>query len=67
MREESILQSTPRNGGTMIVDNLSICTENQEVLKIGNHSRKLSRLPKESFLIPKSRRLPTRVEDLRNS
>jgi len=65
--EESRLQSTPRYGGTRIVGDPSTYTENQDVLKIGNHSRKLSRPLKEPFLIPKSRRSPTKVIDLGNS
>jgi len=65
--EESRLQSTPRYGRTRIVGNPSTYTKNQNVLKIGNHSRKLSRPLKEPFLIPKSRRLSTKVIDLGNS
>jgi len=65
--EESRLQSTPRYSGTRIVGDLSTYTKNQDVLKIGNHLRKLSRPLKEPFLIPKSRRSPTKVVDLGNS
>ena len=50
-----------------IVGDFSILTENLEALKIGNHSRVLSRLPKELFLIPKFRRSLTRTRDLGNS
>ena len=50
-----------------IVGDFSILTENLEALKIGNHSRVLSRPPKELFLIPKFRRLPTRAMNLGNS
>jgi len=67
MLEESRLQSTSRYSGTRIVGDPSTYTKNQDVLKIGNHSRKLSRLLKEPFLIPKSRRSPTKVVDLGNS
>ena len=67
MLEESRLQSTPRYGRTRIVGNPSTYTENQDVLKIGNCSRKLLRPLKEPFLIPKSRRSPTKVMDLGNS
>jgi len=47
--------------------NLSINTENQEVSKIGNHSRRQSRLPKDYFSTSKSRKLPIRAENLGNS
>jgi len=67
MLEESRLQSTPRYGRMRIVGDLSTYTKNQDVLKIGNHLRKLSRPLKEPFLIPKSRRSPTKVVDLGNS
>jgi len=67
MLEESRLQSTPRYSGMRIVGDPSTYTENQDVLKIGNHSRKLSRLLKEHFSIPKSRRSPTKVMNLGNS
>jgi len=50
-----------------IIGNPSIYTRNQDVLKIGNHSRKLSRPLKEPFSIPKSRRSPAKVVDLGNS
>jgi len=50
-----------------IVANLSTLTENLKALNIGNHSRVLSRPPKELFLIPKFRRSLTRATDLRNS
>jgi len=50
-----------------IVGDLLTYTENQDILKIGNHSRKLSRPLKEPFLIPKSRRSPKKVVDLGNS
>ena len=67
MPEESRLRSTPRYGGMRIVDNPLTYTENQDILMIGNHSRKLSKPPKEFFSILKSRRSPTRVMDLGNS
>jgi len=50
-----------------IISDLSTLTENLEALKIGNHSRVLSRLPKEPFMILKFRRSPTRTRDLGNS
>ena len=49
------------------VIDLSINTENQEVLKIGNHSRKWSNLSKYHFSISRSKRSPTRVVDFENS
>jgi len=49
------------------VIDLSINTENQEASKIGNHLRRQSRPPKDHFLTSRSRRSPTRAEDLRNS
>jgi len=67
MQEKSTLQSIPRNGGMKTVIDLSINIENQEALKIGNCSRKQSRLPKDHFSISRSRRLPTRAIDLGNS
>jgi len=65
--KESRLQSTPRYGGTRIVGDPSTYTVIQDVLKIGNCSRKLSRPLKEPFSIPRSRRSPTSVMDLGNS
>jgi len=67
MLEESRLQSTPRYGEIRIIGNPSTYTKNQDVLKIGNCSRKLSRPLKEPFSIPKSRMSPTKVVDLENS
>jgi len=49
MLEESRSQSIPRYGGMKIVGDLSTLTENLEALNIGNHSRVLSRPPKELF------------------
>ena len=49
MLEESGLQSTPRYGGTRIVDNPLTYTENKDTLMIGNHSRKLSNHQKSFF------------------
>jgi len=66
MQEKSTLQNIPRNGGMKTVINLSINTENQEVLKIGNCLRRQSRPPKDHFSTSKSRRSPTRAEDLGN-
>ena len=67
MLEESRSWSIPRYCRMKIVGDFSILTENLEALKIGNHSRVLSRLPKELFLIPKFRRSLTRTRDLGNS
>jgi len=67
MPKESRLQNTPRYNGMKTVDNLSTYTENQETLTIGNHSRKLSKPPKELFLTLKSRKSPIRIMDLGSS
>ena len=67
MLEESRLWSIPRYCGMKIVGNLLILTENLKALKIGNHSRVLSRPPKELFLILKFRRSLIRTGDLGNS
>jgi len=48
------------------VIDLSINTENQEALNIGNRSRRQSRLPKDHFSISRSRRSPTRAVNLGN-
>ena len=67
MQEESTLQSILRNGGIKTVIDHSINTENQEVSRIGNCLRRWSSPLKDHFLILRSKRLPTRVVDLRNS
>jgi len=67
MQEKSTLQNIPRNGRIKTVIDLSINTENQEALKIGNCSRRQLRLPKYHFLTSRFRRLPTRAKDLGNS
>jgi len=67
MPEESRLQNTPRYGGMRTVDDSSTYIENQETLTIGNHSRKLSKPPKELFSTLKSRKSPIRIMDLGNS
>jgi len=46
---------------------LSINTENQEALKIGNCSRRQLRPSKDHSLTSRSRRSPTRAEDPENS
>jgi len=61
MLEESRSQSTPRFGGIMSIGDPLTFIENLEALKIGNPSRILSNSPKELFLIPRFRKLPTRV------
>jgi len=48
------------------VIDLSINTENQEALKIGNRSRRQLRPPKDHSLTSRSRRSPTRAKDLGN-
>ena len=67
MQERSTLQDIPRSGGTKTVIKLSINTECQETLRIGSHSKEQSNPPKDHFLTPRSRKLPTRVVDLGNS
>ena len=66
MWEESTLWNILRNGRIKTVIDLSINTENQEVLKIGNRSRKWLNPPKDHFSISRSKRSPTRVVDLEN-
>jgi len=66
MPKELRLQNTPRYSGTRTVDDLLTYTENQEILTIGNHSRKSSKPPKELFLTLKSRKSPIRIVDLGN-
>jgi len=64
---KSILQNTPRSGGTRNVANLWTSIGRQESLRIGRVLRKQSKTPRGFFLISRFKRLPTKVEDLGSS
>jgi len=63
----SILQNTPRSGGTRNVANLWTSIGHQESLRIGRVSRKWSKIPRGFFLISRFKRLPTKFKDLESS